>query len=123
MVLSRFWLIIFISSLVFILVGVSFNQQYSIDSVINGKKDDPFLIGEKYLFQLPKALKDTLKISPEGTVVFNVNELDADTTYVNSERRPKNRWIASYSEVYHPRYHSSLACLFSIFCWLNAVTD
>jgi spore maturation protein SpmA len=85
MVLSRFWLIIFISSLIFILVGVSFNQQYSIDSVINGKKDDPVLIGEKYLFQLPKALKDTLKTSPEGTVVFNVNELDADTTYVNSE--------------------------------------
>jgi len=85
MVLSRFWLIIFISSLIFILVGVSFNQQYSIDSVINGKKDDPILIGEKYLFQLPIALKDTLKTSPEGTVVFNVNELDADTTYVNSE--------------------------------------
>lgn len=85
MVLSRFWLIIFISSLVFILVGVSFNQQYSIDSVINGIKDDPVLIGEKYLFQLPNSLKDTLKSSPEGTVVFNVNELDADTTYVNSE--------------------------------------
>jgi spore maturation protein SpmA len=85
MVLSRFWLIIFISSLVFILVGVSFNQQYSIDSVINGIKDDPVLIDEKYLFQLPNSLKDTLKNSPEGTVVFNVNELDADTTYVNSE--------------------------------------
>ena len=85
MVLSRFWLIIFISSLIFILVGVSFNQQYSIDSVINGIKDDPVLIDEKYLFQLPNSLKDTLKSSPEGTVVFNVNELDADTTYVNSE--------------------------------------
>ena len=85
MVLSRFWLIIFISSLVFILVGISFNQQYSIDSVINGKKDDPVLIGEKYLFQLPNSLKDTLKRSPEGTVVFNANDTDADTTYVNSE--------------------------------------
>ena len=85
MVLSRFWLIIFISSLVFILAGISFNQQYSIDSVINGKKDDPVLIGEKYLFQLPNSLKDTLKRSPEGTVVFNANDTDADTTYVNSE--------------------------------------
>ena len=85
MVLSRFWLIIFISSLVFILVGISFNHQYSIDSVINGKKDDPVLIGEKYLFQLPNSLKDTLKRSPEGTVVFNANDTDADTTYVNSE--------------------------------------
>ena len=85
MVLSRFWLIIFISSLVFILVGISFNHQYSIDSVINGKKDDPVLIGEKYLFQLPNSIKDTLKRSPEGTVVFNANDTDADTTYVNSE--------------------------------------
>ncbi len=81
MVLSRFWLVIFISSLVFILVGISFNQQYSIDSVINGKQNDPILIGEKYLFQLPSALKDTLKKTPEGTLVFNLNEADADTTY------------------------------------------
>jgi hypothetical protein len=81
MVLSRFWLVIFISSLVFILVGISFNQQYSIDSVINGKQNDPILIGEKYLFQLPNALKDTLKKTPEGTLVFNLNEADADTTY------------------------------------------
>lgn len=85
MVLSRFWLIIFISSLVFVLVGITFNEQYSIDSVINGKKDDPVLIGEKYLFQLPKTLKDTLKSNPEGRVTVNVNLSNPDTTYVLAE--------------------------------------
>ena len=85
MVLSRFWLIIFISSLVFVLVGITFNEQYSIDSVINGKKDDPVLIGEKYLFQLPKTLKDTLKSNPEGKVTVNVNLSNPDTTYVLAE--------------------------------------
>ncbi len=89
MVLSRFWLIIFISSLVFILVGISFNQQYSIDSVINGKQNDPVLIGEKYLFQLPSALKDTLKKAPEGTLVFNLNEADADTTFLLTDHQVK----------------------------------
>jgi spore maturation protein SpmA/spore maturation protein SpmB len=89
MVLSRFWLVIFISSLVFILVGISFNQQYSIDSVINGKQNDPVLIGEKYLFQLPSALKDSLKKTPEGRLVFNFNEADVDTTYQLTEQQVK----------------------------------
>ena len=89
MVLSRFWLVIFISSLVFILVGISFNQQYSIDSVINGKQNDPVLIGEKYLFKLPSALKDSLKKAPEGRLVFNLNEADVDTTYQLTEQQVK----------------------------------
>lgn len=82
MVLSRFWLIIFISSLLFIVAGLFLNHHYTVDFVLNGKKDDPVIIGEKYLFQLPNSLKDTLKTAPEGTYHVNKNEGDSDTTYI-----------------------------------------
>ncbi|MFM7758362.1 MAG: nucleoside recognition domain-containing protein [Crocinitomicaceae bacterium] len=82
MVLSRFWLIIFISSIVFIVSGVFTSRNYSIDFVLNGKKDDPVLIGEKYLNQLPNTLQDSLVKSTDGSVIVNVNDKDPDTTYV-----------------------------------------
>ncbi|MFM7637030.1 MAG: nucleoside recognition domain-containing protein, partial [Crocinitomicaceae bacterium] len=82
MVLSRFWLIIFISSIVFIVSGVFTSRNYSIDFVLNGKKDDPVLIGEKYLNQLPNTMRDSLVKSTDGSVIVNVNDKDPDTTYV-----------------------------------------
>ncbi len=82
MVLSRFWLIIFISSLLFIVTGLFLNKHYTVDFVLNGAKDDPILIGEKYLYQFPKETRDTLKTAPEGTLFVNKNELDPDTTYI-----------------------------------------
>lgn len=84
MVLSRFWLIIFISSLVFILLGLAFNKQYSIDSVINGTKDSPVLVGEKYISDIHGSLKDTLRKNPNVSIVINVNLKDPDTTYFNA---------------------------------------
>jgi spore maturation protein SpmA/spore maturation protein SpmB len=94
MVLSRFWLIIFISSIVFIVTGVFTSRNYSIDFVLNGKKDDPVLIGEKYLNQLPNNLRDSLVKSTEGSVVVNVNDKDPDTTYVY-----KNQTVQVYTGV------------------------
>jgi spore maturation protein SpmA/spore maturation protein SpmB len=94
MVLSRFWLIIFISSIVFIVTGVFTSRNYSIDFVLNGKKDDPVLIGEKYLNQLPNTLRDSLVKSTEGSVVVNVNDKDPDTTYVY-----KNQTVQVYTGV------------------------
>ena len=47
MVLSRFWLVIFISSIVFVVVSLFSSNTYTIDYVLNGKKDDPILISEK----------------------------------------------------------------------------
>jgi len=94
MVLSRFWLIIFISSIVFIVSGVFTSRNYSIDFVLNGKKDDPVLIGEKYLNQLPNNLRDSLVKSTEGSVVVNVNDKDPDTTYVY-----KNQTVQVYTGV------------------------
>jgi len=94
MVLSRFWLIIFISSILFIVTGLFLGESYSIDHVLNGKKDDPILVGEKYLGQLPYSLRDTLKTSPEGVVNVNIDTLNADTTYIF-----KNKSVQIYSGV------------------------
>lgn len=82
MVLSRFWLIIFISSIFFVVVSLFNSNQYSIDFVLNGKKDDPILIGEKYLHQLPKFIQDSIQKSAEGAVNINLNPTNPDTSFV-----------------------------------------
>ena len=82
MVLSRFWLVIFISSILFIVVSLFSGNSYTIDYVLNGKKDDPILLSEKYINQLPVFIKDSIEKAPDQTIVINKNESDADTTYV-----------------------------------------
>jgi spore maturation protein SpmA/spore maturation protein SpmB len=92
MVLSRFWLTIFISSIVFIVVSLFTANTYTIDSVLNGKKDDPVLISEKYVEQLPAFIKDSIKTAPEQTMIVNRDTLNSDTTYVY-----KNKTVKIYS--------------------------
>jgi spore maturation protein SpmA/spore maturation protein SpmB len=72
--------------------GVFTSRNYSIDFVLNGKKDSPVLVSEKYLSQLPNSLRDSLKYSLNGSVVINKNEKDRDTTYVL-----KNKTVQVYS--------------------------
>jgi spore maturation protein SpmA len=79
MVLSRFWLVIFISSLVFVFFGLAFNKEYSIDRMVNGTKESPILIKECYLSELPKSIQDTLFVAEN--LVVNKNTKDPDTTY------------------------------------------
>ena len=87
MVLSRFWLVIFISSLIFVLLGLAFNKEYSIDRMVNGTKESPILIKECYLKELPKSLRDSLYKA--GTLVVNANVKDQDTTYELSNNQVK----------------------------------
>ena len=94
MVLSRFWLVIFISSIIFIVISLFSSNQYSIDFVLNGKKDDPILIGETYLNKLPSSLQDTLIKAPLTLVSINLNEKDADTSYIF-----KNKTVQIFSGV------------------------
>ena len=86
MVLSRFWLVIFISSILFVLFAVFSGQFYSIDYVLNGKKDDPILIKETYKWKLPSEVKIGLNAAPDGTFIVDKNPTDADTTYVMKEK-------------------------------------
>jgi len=94
MVLSRFWLVIFISSILFIIVGLFTSQYYSIDYVLNGKKDEPILIAEKFITAYPKPLQDSILKAEEKTFKVNIDTLDADTTYVF-----KNKTVKVYSGV------------------------
>ncbi|MDG2431510.1 nucleoside recognition domain-containing protein [Flavobacterium sp.] len=89
MVLSRFWLVIFISSIIFIVVSLFTANTYTIDFVLNGVKGDPVLVSEKYLEQLPVFIKDSINASPEQTFVMNRDLTNADTTYVYSNKTVK----------------------------------
>ena len=94
MVLSRFWLVIFISSILFVVFNLFFGDSYTIDFVLNGKKDEPILISEKYINQVPVFIKDSIKKAPEQTMIINRDTLNADTTYVY-----KNQTVKVYSGV------------------------
>jgi spore maturation protein SpmA/spore maturation protein SpmB len=89
MVLSRFWLAIFISSIVFIVISLFTANSYSVDFILNGKKDDPILISEKYLNQVPRFVMDSIQKAPEQTMVINRDTLNADTTYVYKSKTVK----------------------------------
>lgn len=94
MVLSRFWLVIFISSIAFVVIGLFTGNSYSIDYVLNGKKDEPILISEKYLNEVPVFIKDSIEKAPENTIVINKIESNPDTTYVY-----KNKTVKIFSGV------------------------
>ena len=81
MVLSRFWLVIFVSSILFILVGSLTQKHYSLEFAITGKKDNPYLLKEVSLDNLPKEIKDTLLRSEDGKLAINKYPSDIDTTY------------------------------------------
>ena len=89
MVLSRFWLAIFISSILFIVVSLFVGNNYTIDFILNGKKDDPILISEKYIDQVPKFVQDSIKKAPEKTMVVNRDTLNTDSTYVFKNKTVK----------------------------------
>lgn len=89
MVLSRFWLAIFVSSIAFVIFSLCIGNSYTIDNVLNGKKDDPILISEKYLEQVPKFVLDSIKNAPEQTMIINKDTLNADTTYVYKAKTVK----------------------------------
>ena len=89
MVLSRFWLAIFVSSIVFVVFSLFSGDSYSVDYVLNGKKDDPILISEKYLNQLPFFIKDSIEKAPEQTMIINSDTLNVDTTYVYKSKTVK----------------------------------
>ncbi|MDQ5928338.1 MAG: hypothetical protein QG594_112, partial [Bacteroidota bacterium] len=94
MVLSRFWLAIFISSIIFIVVSLFICNSYTLDFELNGEKNDPILISEKYIEQLPVFIKDSIKNAPEQSMVVNRDTLNVDTTYVY-----KNKTVKIYSGV------------------------
>jgi len=89
MVLSRFWLVIFISSIAFVLISLFSGNSYTLDFMINGKKGDPIIISEKYLNQVPVFIKDSIENAPDKTIVIDKIASNPDTTYVYSAKTIK----------------------------------
>ena len=81
MVLSRFWLIIILSSVVFILASLLFGYSYSIDSMVNGKKDDPIIIKECFATTLPPYLLDSIHIAKDKKYIVHGIKPQKDTIY------------------------------------------
>lgn len=71
MALSRFWLTIILVSVTYILASLFSGNSYSIDYVVNGKKDDPLVKKEMYLSQLSVQLQDTLQKAKDHRVSIN----------------------------------------------------
>ncbi|CAM3819055.1 nucleoside recognition domain-containing protein [Flavobacterium branchiophilum] len=89
MVLSRFWLAIFVSSIVFVVMGLFLGHHYTIDFVLNGHKDDPILIDEKFWHQMPATIQDSLNKSTDKTWICNKVATNPDTTYVFKNKTVK----------------------------------
>lgn len=89
MVLSRFWLVIFIASIAFVVFSLFSGNSYTIDHILNGKKDDPILISEQYLKELPTFIQDSIKTKEDKTFVIDRDTLDADTTYIYKNKTVK----------------------------------
>ena len=66
MALSRFWLVIILGSITYILALLFTGNYYSIEFAVNGKKDDPIVKQEVFFKNLPQALRDTLQKSKDG---------------------------------------------------------
>ncbi len=89
MVLSRFWLAIFLSSILFVIVSLFSGNSYTIDFILNGQKDDPILLSEKYLNEVPAFVKDSIAYAPENTIIINRDPSNPDTTYVYNKQTVK----------------------------------
>ncbi|NHN26952.1 spore maturation protein [Flavobacterium jejuense] len=89
MVLSRFWLAIFVSSIAFIIIGLFTNNYYSIDYVLNGKQGEPILISEKYLKDIPQFVQDSITTSKNNTFIVKTAKTATDTIYIYNKQTVK----------------------------------
>lgn len=81
MVLSRFWIFIFIFSIGFVIFDLFSNQQYSIDFIINGKKDDPILVAEHFKKDTPEYILSEIEKSENKELTIKGKD-NVDTLYV-----------------------------------------
>lgn len=75
MALSRFWLVIILGSITYILALLFSGNYYSIEFAVNSKKDDPIVKKEVYLNSLPQSIQDTLKKVKEGKYAVGKDSL------------------------------------------------
>jgi len=81
MVLSRFWLIIIIVSVVYVLGTLATGNAYSIDHIVNGKRDDAILVKELYLKDVASPLRDSITAAADGKYVVHGATAKQDEIY------------------------------------------
>jgi spore maturation protein SpmA/spore maturation protein SpmB len=81
MALSRFWLVIILSSILYVFGLLAVGRVYSIDSLVNGKKDDPVLVKEQYINELPAGIRDSLTHSKSTCYQASSKAGMPDTAY------------------------------------------
>jgi spore maturation protein SpmA/spore maturation protein SpmB len=59
---------------------LAFGSSYSIDHIVNGKKDEPLVVKEWYLRQLPQPIQDSLAASGDKAYVLKAAVAKNDTT-------------------------------------------
>ncbi len=70
MALSRFWAILFISSILFLLTGFLTGKFYTLDHILNGKKDDKMLVSQKKFEEINPIIRDSFKrINIDNTTI------------------------------------------------------
>ncbi|MBC7553027.1 MAG: spore maturation protein [Taibaiella sp.] len=85
MALSRFWLVIVITSVLYVLGLLAFGSTYSIDYIVNGKRDDAIVINEVYLAKLPHGLQDSIVAAKDNKYVVKSATPRFDTTYTRDK--------------------------------------
>ena len=80
------------------------NQQYSIDFIINGKKDDPILVAEHFKKDTPEYILSEIEKSENKELTIK-GKNNVDTLYVANNNtikvyagKQKIRWVISYSK-------------------------
>jgi len=88
-VLSRFWLILFLSSIFFILINFALDKKYVLDELLNGKKDDPILVSEMYPEKLSPAIKDSVMNAGEKGFIVKDTKTGEESLYVFKNKAVK----------------------------------
>jgi spore maturation protein SpmA/spore maturation protein SpmB len=108
MALSRFWLAIFIFSILFIFLDLVMDKHYSLDHMINGKKDDKILIAEKYPSEISSFIWDSLQKNEEKIYLSKNTKTQIDTIYLANLQTVKVYYGTQKSDGLLPTCKSSI---------------
>lgn len=108
MALSRFWLAIFIFSILFIFLDLLMDKHYSLDHMINGKKDDKILIAEKYPSEISRFIWDSLQKNEDKIFISKNLKTQIDTIYEANLKTVKVYYGTQKSDGLLPTCKSSI---------------
>ncbi len=108
MALSRFWLAIFIFSILFIFLDLIMDKHYSLDHMINGKKDDKILIAEKYPSEISRFIWDSLQKNEDKIFISKNLKTQIDTIYEANLKTVKVYYGTQKSDGLLPTCKSSI---------------